>query len=94
MHYFGLGMNMHITEMVIDHYEDVIRPSCRKETPGWPEMQGQEEATKRYLLNPGLSFICHQQWKIIGCVIITDMMADVDIYSILSFAAIRIKVWL
>ncbi len=69
-HKYSLGIIelMHITEMVIDHYEDVIR--LMQETPGITVRDADSrEATKRYLLrNPGLSFVAIDNEKIIGYV--------------------------
>lgn len=59
---------MHITEMVIEHYEDVLH--LMQETPGITVKDADSrEATERYLLrNPGLSFVAIDNKKIIGCV--------------------------
>ena len=59
---------MHITEMVIEHYEDVLR--LMQETPGITVRDADSrEATERYLLrNPGLSFVAIDNEKLIGCV--------------------------
>lgn len=59
---------MQITEMVVDHYEDVLH--LMQETPGITVRNADSrEATERYLLrNPGLSFVAIDNKKIIGCV--------------------------
>lgn len=59
---------MHITEMVIDDYEDVLH--LMQKTPGITVRDADSrEATERYLLrNPGLSFVATDNKKIIGCV--------------------------
>ncbi len=59
---------MHITEMVINHYDDILR--LMKDTPGIAVRDADSrEATERYLLrNPGLNFVAIDNEKIIGCV--------------------------
>lgn len=58
---------MTITEMSIEHYDDVI--ALMKRSPGVTVRDADSrEATERFLIrNPGLSFIAEENGVIIGC---------------------------